>query len=510
MLDAYNHFSTKLEHTLAPDQSSATFRVLDPACGSGNFLAAVARRLVAYGKQAHFSQEQLSTWLQQSLWGFDPDPVACLLAEMQVRTILAEHDLSPAFLHVHQADGLAFPWHEQQECVDLFLANPPYLASKNNDLSLYQSAGGRGQVDSYLLFLDLALRVVRPEGWVGMVLPDALLARANATRERRLLLHETTIHALWHLSGVFPAYVGAVVLIAQKKAPSPLHVVEWKREKWYKNPKRRTSIKTTNTSVSQALLQAQEHSELRYLLGTNSQSLLARLYEAMRSRDTVSNQTPLKPLGTFVTLKRGEELGKGSELVAGNMPVQTYLPLLRGGVDVQPYRTPYANYWLARTSITKPLARYLAPKLLVVKSTGQLQATLDTHGHVVLQTLYLLSVRQKRAKTIETVHNEQDEQDLDLLYYLLALLNSDLLRNYVYVLYTAYKLVQPQIEQHVLASLPIPSLSTLYYTEIVQQAKAMMDACDACDNVIEWKQKKIPLHADLERAILAMYQHALS
>ena len=94
----------------------------------------------------------------------------------------------------------------------------------------------------------------------------------------------------------------------------------------------------------------------------------------------------------------------------------------------------------------KPLERYRMPKLLVVKSTGRLQATLDLQGHVVLQTLYLLCPRT---------------EDINDLYFLLALLNSRMLQQYVSVLYTAYKWVQPQIEQHVLTHLPIPTLEAL-------------------------------------------------
>ncbi len=134
-------------------------------------------------------------------------------------------------LHIHQADGLAFPW-EQDANIDLFLANPPYLATKNNDLSGYQYARQRGQADSYLLFLNLALQVVRPGGWIGLVIPDPVLARTNATLERQRLLEETTIHALWHLSGVFPAYVGAVVMVAQKRPPPSVHQIAWLRGAW--------------------------------------------------------------------------------------------------------------------------------------------------------------------------------------------------------------------------------------------------------------------------------------
>ena len=86
-----------------------------------------------------------------------------------------------------------------------------------------------------------------------------------------------------------------------------------------------------------------------------------------------------------------------------------------------------ASCLIARNAIRKPLERYLSSKLFVVKSTDRLQAALDQHGHVALQTLYLL-------------HPRNSNGDPDQLYFFLALLNSRLLREYVYVLHTAYKM----------------------------------------------------------------------
>src|SRR5947209_5230628 len=201
----------------------AHIRVLDPACGSGNFLVGATQRLAASCKHKQLSQEEQALLVQRNIWGFDPDPVSCFLAKMQMYSMMNIHP------HIHQADSLTLPW---EPCVDLFLANPPYLAAKNNDLSGYRSAQQRGQADSYLLFLALALQVVRPGGWIGLVLPDPVLARLNAARERAQLLKQVTLHHLWHLSGVFPAEVGAVVLIAQKCPPKSLHQVSWVRGRW--------------------------------------------------------------------------------------------------------------------------------------------------------------------------------------------------------------------------------------------------------------------------------------
>ncbi|MBO0792714.1 MAG: hypothetical protein J2P36_17450, partial [Ktedonobacteraceae bacterium] len=126
---------------------------------------------------------------------------------------------------------------------------------------------------------------------------------------------------------------------------------------------------------------------------------------------------------------------------------------------------------------------------------GSLQATLDLEGHVVLQTLYLLMARQRLG--------EEEE-----LYFLLALLNSRLLREYVAVLYTAYKWVQPQIEQHVLARLPVPVLASPLKRQISERARKLMNACSQLSPVVELSEIG-EMYEEQERAIGALYDAAL-
>ena len=527
----------------------ASIRVLDPACGSGNFLVGAAQRLAASGKHMQLSQEEQALLVQRNIWGFDPDPVSCFLAEMQMYSMMnnvgaqfiapsndidnagGRNELCPymTYMHpqIHQADSLTLPW---EPCVDLFLANPPYLVAKNNDLSGYRSAQQRGQADSYLLFLALALQVVRPGGWIGLVLPDPVLARLNAARERAQLLKQVTLHHLWHLSGVFAAEVGAVVLIAQHTPPTSTHQVSWIRARW------QTSPLTHGQHVAQQLFLRQPASELRYLLSNDL--VLDRLRATLD--DAPEGERRFAPLSEFLSIARGEELGRESQFITSHSPHgkggsgvddglgplrspwgdshtgiseashPTRYPVLRGGVDIRPYSMPTGSWWIDREAVTKPLQRYLSPKLLVVKSTDRLQATLDTRGHVVLQTLYLLHVRDNCEIPRDAINHVHQQEDVDLLYFFLALLNSRLLHEYVYVLHTAYKWVQPQIEQRVLANLPIPIVEKKLRQPIIEQAKVLMYACSSPGAVVEWNADFTSMYEELERSIRSLYTSALT
>src|SRR5256885_722827 len=106
-----------------PEQDLSQLRVLDPACGSGNFLIGATKRLMAFGQRARYSEQVIATSIQRNIWGFDPDPVACFLAELHLH-MACTNDVPP--LHIHQADALTLHWDEKAN-IDLFLANPPYL-----------------------------------------------------------------------------------------------------------------------------------------------------------------------------------------------------------------------------------------------------------------------------------------------------------------------------------------------------------------------------------------------
>jgi hypothetical protein len=291
-----------------------------------------------------------------------------------------------------------------------------------------------------LFFVEQACRWVAPGGWLGLVLPDAFLVRANAAHARKLLCRAFVLTRLEHRAGVFPAQVGTLVLIAQRQEPAAHFTIAWHR---VDRTQARQQQEGTRGVWNVEVWRQQPRAELRYLLGPGEAALLARLAGA----------APWAPLGELVTISRGEELARRSKKL---LAIQTAgsLPVLRGGEDVLPFRCRFAGVYLPREAVAKPLDRYQASKLLVVKSSGRLCAALDERGAVALQTLYLLHARP----------------GVPALDYLLALLNSRLVRGLLWLYHTAYKLVQPQMEQETLARLALPLFADDAQQELAQLA----------------------------------------
>lgn len=128
--------------------------VLDPACGDGRFL-----RASGLSKQV----------------GIDLDP--------------ATH-----FIH---DNALTREWGDQQ--FDLVVGNPPFL----NQLATSTTRGGKSRfgggpyADSAAEFLALAIRLCRPGGRVGLVLPQSLLSTRDAAAIRDEVDAAAALRWMW-------------------------------------------------------------------------------------------------------------------------------------------------------------------------------------------------------------------------------------------------------------------------------------------------------------------------
>ncbi len=128
--------------------------VLDPACGDGRFLHA--------------------TGLPEQT-GFDIDP-------------------STPYLH---DDSLSRDWGGQR--FDVVVGNPPFLSQLSSLTSRGGASrfGGGPYADAAAEFLALAVRLTRPGGRVGLVLPQSLLSARDAAGIRALVDSAAALRWMW-------------------------------------------------------------------------------------------------------------------------------------------------------------------------------------------------------------------------------------------------------------------------------------------------------------------------
>jgi adenine-specific DNA-methyltransferase len=167
----------------------STCRVLDPACGGGAFLSAVAAPLV---KAGHGSATEILTSIATRVKGFEIDPYAAWLSQVFLEVCLMPlcqraGQRFPVIVEV--CDSLAAEEPKERAAhYDLVIGNPPYgrvsLAAEVRERyrrSLY------GHANLYGVFTDLAVRFARSGGIIAYVTPTSFLAGQYFKALRSLL-----------------------------------------------------------------------------------------------------------------------------------------------------------------------------------------------------------------------------------------------------------------------------------------------------------------------------------
>jgi adenine-specific DNA-methyltransferase len=168
-----------------------TCRVLDPACGGGAFLSAVAAPLAkaATGKSpATFLSE-----IESRLRGFEIDPFSAWLSQAFLEATLMPLCQGvgrrlPILVEVRDSLTAQQP-RERDEYYDLVIGNPPYgRVTLAAHMRARYSRSLYGHANLYGVFTDLAVRFARPDsGVIAYVTPTSFLAGEYFKSLRALL-----------------------------------------------------------------------------------------------------------------------------------------------------------------------------------------------------------------------------------------------------------------------------------------------------------------------------------
>lgn len=431
---------------LKETQESSSLRILDPSMGGGDFLTGMIETL---------SDTNATHVAADCVYGVDIDPTAveisrfCVWASSQFADGIADQVNS----HLICADTLGsddktLDWHRAFGEVfdsggfDAVVGNPPYIAAKNG-----LSHAARGQSDSYLLFLRSVMEnaLVRPGGMLSMVLPDPMLVRENAAQVRRSLISDWTIESLLHISGAFrDALVANIVPVCRNAAPTndqfSVCRIESHADRRAFTLRPIQTFKSLAHNMRREVVLSQKRYEFLYLLENGRFGEVVRRIHG-QSVALSNYQAPFVPLRDLnvKTIYRGEEVGKSAiSREKGDLPV------IMGGQSIKPYEILWEGAATSRTWVKKSIERYHSTKIVLQKSSARLVAALDRvskeHiGYVFPQSVYGIELGRPGVDEV----------------YLLCIINSQVMNEYIHRSVTGYKFVQPQIELEDIRALPI-------------------------------------------------------
>ena len=406
--------------------------VVDPSCGRGAFLLGAyefllgwyLRRYIAEGPEAHacgpspalarrpqgwrLTRAERERILLRHIFGVDTDSDALAAAKAalvagvgepsQLDRNLVHGDalLAPSF----RAGGLdwpdAFPQVFSGGGFEAVVGNPPW-GQKGVALAKDAAAvrhlrerfpSSAGIFDLFRPFVELSVRILRPGGRLGLVLPDIVLLK-NYEPTRRLLLDQTTLVAIeWWGMRFEGAVIDAATVVATKSSPAPAgHKVYVEVH----DPRRRIA-----QEVGQEEFRRNPRCAFNLFLTPRDRRLLDRL-------------ATFPKLGDFFEVHEGVHSGNMRDELFVDAPLDdTCRPLLFGRDEI----TPYGLRWRGRhvrlgaalrTGAGPGSPRRYAnvgrrewheqPKVLVRRTGDRVIAAVDTLGRYASNNFFLVLPR---------------------------------------------------------------------------------------------------------------------
>jgi len=221
-----------------PARQLNSLTVMDPACGTGNFLLEFAAMVLA---AASDSPDKVTAALSRSIHGCDIDPLAIALARINLWTLAGDWSRSPSqsFPGLVCGDSLApdarAPWgNALTGTLDLVIGNPPYLNQlrsatarpKHEQQAIAKRFNNRirGYADQSLAFVLLAAELARPGGVINLLLPQSICGAAAGATARAWLESHAPARRVWTIDeSVFDAGVHVCAITLQAAHPNASH-----------------------------------------------------------------------------------------------------------------------------------------------------------------------------------------------------------------------------------------------------------------------------------------------
>lgn len=474
-------------------------RVLEPACGAGIFALGVVEKLYCKLTGENVAGGKIQAMLCDAIRINDIDRNALAIASMCFARKLS--DLGGTSTREFRINATAndfldvAAWSEHLEVgdgesgYDVIVGNPPYVsyyARGSQGISDVRREewsrhfiSAKGRVNTYLLFIEMAIKLLRPGGRLGFIIPNTFLIMKSYERLRRHALDACHLRYIADLSmGVFPgAEVPCCVVVLEKRGPLELaldHPVKVLR-------------RSEHSGAEEALMDSGRFRKLPYFMfNVGLDRATCEIIDQMESG--------AEQLKMFVDIRDGiNPANIKGKMVSEEREGPAYKPVLVGK-DIKPFSLEWSGLFVNydASAVDKSKGEYcflreerifLAEKKLVNRQTARrLIAALDDEQYYALNSCHLTLIEDDR---------------LDIMY-LLSLYNSDLLNFYYSAVFRDTEKVFPQVKTANVEKLP------LKFGDPECLARIVSVACEMSRPVVG-EASRSSLMDKLEKAVASVY-----
>ncbi len=237
--------------------------ICDPACGSGAFLNQALDFLIKEHNYLDELNKQLlggffvfpnieNQILEHNIYGVDLNDESVEIAKLSLwlRTAQPKRKLTSLNNNIKCGNSLiesksiagekGFNWKEQFSEVfdkggfDVIIGNPPYVFARDNfrqeekDYFVSKYVSAKYQINTYLLFMEKTVNLLREGGIHGLIIPNSWLMMYSGEGLRKFLLETNKLNQIINLAGYSfeTASVETVILLAEKEIIKKENTVE--------------------------------------------------------------------------------------------------------------------------------------------------------------------------------------------------------------------------------------------------------------------------------------------
>lgn len=412
----------KLIRSIQETHDFSKKKIIDPCCGTGNFLLQLPLSLSV-----------------DHIYGSDIDEASIKIARINIALKYSLSDCEVLYKNFVVRNYL---FESDSKQFDIIIGNPPwgFDFSEQDKVFLkekYASAYGRS-VESYDVFIEQALRELRDNGILSFVLPEAILNVKAHSVLREIILQKTSIQYLEMLGNAFDKVQCPCIILQLRKTNKLLDtkgmvVVDGKRKYTI------TESRKTNSECFSFMTTDEE-------------------YSIIKTIESIDGKTTLKDNGVFAL---GIVTGNNKEYIT-NKKLDDNEMVLKGSDICKYVFKPTDNFIrFVPDSFQQvaPTDYYRAKeKLLYRFICNQLVFAYDNNQTLSLNSCNLL---------IPTFENLK-------IKYVMAVLNSSIAQFFFKKQYNSVKVLRSHIEQ-----IPIPVVSEKKQEVIIELVDRICEESDS-------------------------------
>ena len=379
-------------------ESLLNIKVLDPACGSGEFILEALKvlfeefRLLKPDVPANILLEQI---ISSNLYGIDCNCNAvqllwCRLKIAGGNAVLLENFIVKDVLEYSDAAAC----FNKNIKFDIVIGNPPYVSyglrnagkiDKNRAAELRKRFpfSAEYKITLYAVFIEFALNSTAPNGVQSFIVPDSFLCGQYFTKLRNFMLKTTSFDYFYLIKQkLFDAVPGTLVIyIASKNIPSENH--EFKTV--LLNGKTPFELPENGYTMQQSSLEKNPRQKFRLFFN-----------EDIHKRIMDIESKSVCKLGDLLELASGLIAKKGKSSIVADKPQQDgiYQRGLVSGREITASGTVnYQGYFInsdpAKIKSGLKNIDYSQPKILIRQTGDRIISAVDRNGLLVLNNIHV-------------------------------------------------------------------------------------------------------------------------